>query len=221
MKSTHISQALLLRKVLLPNDDGILECFTAEFGRVSIFCSKLARSKQKIAEIDFFRLLEIEMIEGRSHYKLRSVRTRHCFSQFQADYDLMERGFAWLELIRSKTPEQKSDPMLFQNLIGVFGHVDRQNFEAFENFLRFKTLQGPNSIPRFDQIQDDVYFCPQNFVFSREQFSNSLYIKNLCRQILELLRRSDYRDFSQKIEKLPASEQREVSQVIDEIEKWH
>ena len=171
-------------------------------------------------EIDFFRLLDLELLEG-SSYKLRSVTTHHCFSQFQASYDLMERGFNWLELIKTKTPEHKNDQTLFSNLVGVFGHVEEGSIALFENYLRFKLLQSPNSIPRFDQIQGDVYFCPQNFIFSKESFQNSVYINNLCRQILELLRRSDYRDFLEKIQKLPQEEQFAVSQVINAIEEWH
>ncbi len=211
---------ILLQKTMLPNDDVILECFSAELGKISIFCSKLARSKKKIQEIDYFRLLEFDLRDSKGGFKLSGVNTKHCFTQFSSDYSLMQKGFSWFGLLRERLPEGKVDADFFAYCISVLAHIDSETVYAYDVFLRFKLLQVPASIPRFDQIQDSVYFCPQNFVFSDEAFENSMYIENLTRQIIEFIRRSDHVMFREKINHFPYENLRDISEVIEKIEQY-
>lgn len=131
---------ILLKKTLLANDDGILEFFTSDFGRMSIFIKKLAKSPKKLQEIDFFRLLELIIFEGRNSKTLRTINTISLFHTFEKNYRLNEIGFQWLEKLHYILPEDKPCNMFFKGMIKLFSHVEETNIEALDMFFYAKCL---------------------------------------------------------------------------------
>ncbi len=213
--------ALLLKKTLMANDDAALEFFTSEFGRVSIFVKKLAKSKTKNPEIDFFRLLELVIFEGRNSKSLKEVSTVSFFQPFEQSYRATEKGFAWLEKCSKVLPEEKPLPAFFAETIKFMEGINPEFLDKYDAFFRMKVLDFSGVVPRFDQIQGDVFFDPQHSTFYRTPKHSRRKITNLSRQILEFLRRSDFADFQAKKDKLPDENFEEVLGIIAEIERWH
>jgi len=87
------TRGILLRKTLLSNDDAFVEFFTENYGRLKLSARKLGNSKKRNLEIDFFRLLDLGVFEGRHSKSLRSVTTTSVFSLFSQNLDISEMGF--------------------------------------------------------------------------------------------------------------------------------
>ncbi len=213
--------AILLRKTLMADDDGVLEFFTDKFGRITVFVKKLAKSKKKNLEIDFFRLLELVIFEGRNSKSLRSVSTISVFHTFEKSYSTNEAGFLWIEKLRNILPEEKPLPNFFSENIKLLGNIESGSLEKYNAFFRTKCLDFGGILPYFNQIRQTFFFDAQNSKISRIMIPNALKISNTSRQILEFLRRSDFQTFQEKVNNLPDENFTEVNKVIAEIEKYH
>jgi len=212
--------AILLRKTSLANDDMVLEFFTAEWGRVSIFAKKFARSKKR-REVDFFRLLELGIFQGRNSKSLKTATTVSLFHGFEQSFAATEKGFEWLEKLRKNLPEEKPMPNLFQQVIKMFGHFEEQYEQKLDAFFQTKLLASSGVFPHFDQIRSDVFFDLDTSHLSETETSESLKIQNLSRQILEFLRRSTFEEFWAKKEKLPEENFEEIEMVIKNLEQQY
>ena len=216
-KKTH---AILLRKTLLANDDAVLEFFTAEWGRVSIFVKKFAQSKKR-AEIDFFRLLELEIFEGRSSKSLRNATTISLFSGFEESFALAEMGFLWLKALQRNLPEEKPIPQFFGQTVKFFKHFSNQEKRKLDASFRTKLLVFSGVFPHFDQIRSNVFFDPQTSQISKTETPHAIKISNLSRQIIEFLRQSTFEEFWDKKEKLSEKNFGEVEILLAALEQFH
>lgn len=213
--------AILLKKTFLANDDGICEFYTDKFGKISIFIKSLAKSKKKAAELDYFRLSEIVIFEGRNNKTLKTIQTISIFTNISTSYQTMQTGFQWIDKIKNITPEEKPTPKFFSKILKIFSNLDTKNTEKFDTFFRIKCLEFSGIIPRFDQIRGDIYIDPKNFTFSKTKTETNQKLSNTSRQIIEFLRRSDFQTFEKKIQNLPKNNFIEIKKLLNDIEKWH
>ena len=213
------TKAFLLKKTLLANDDGLLEMFSLDYGRISIFIPRLARSRKKNTEIDFFRLLEIEFQQ--SKMKPKTIETKETFPSFLASYEHTQKGFSFLEHLYKVLPSEKPVPDFFHTLWASWHLVEKEDLDLVLLFLHVKILVSSGICPRFDQYQSDVYINPQTLVFSDQKGSNLLFVPHTHRQVLEFMRRSSVEDFFSKKEKLPQDNLKMGEDLIAEVWKYH
>ncbi len=215
------THAILLKQTFLANDDAVLDFFTPE-GKITLFVRKFQNSKKRRAQIDFFRLLEIEFFEGRNSKSLRSVSVQSVFNSFSENgFKVMETGFYWLEKLNKVISHEESSPESFQEIIRIFTHFDAGNSKKFDAFFRLKILDYSGVLQRFDQERGDVFFDARSFRFYKSEKEGSVFLCNLSRQIIEFMRRSDFYAFSEKINELPMEHFEEINLAIQKIEKWH
>ena len=101
----------------MANDDGILTLFTRDFGKVLVFVSKLANSKKKRADIDYFRRLECQFWFGGATCKLRSVSAQKEWLACVGTYQTFQHFSHALKRLNVVFPEEKADPDFFNLLI--------------------------------------------------------------------------------------------------------
>jgi hypothetical protein len=215
------TDGLLLKKTLLANDDAFLEFFTEKFGKVSVSVKKFGNSKKRKAEIDFFRILELSIFEGRSTKSLKSANTTKVFHAFEGNFEINKIGFSWLEMLGKVLPPEKPTPILFQTISTLCAHITKEEAEVFDLFFRVVILDFLGLLTRFDLVQGDVFFDPQNFEFSKTQTLNAVALSNSARQVIEFLRRSDCTTFLEKKDKLPVDVFDEVRHTLFSIEEFH
>lgn len=221
MSTLHKTQGILLKETMLANDDVILDVFTYDFGRLTIFVSKLQRSKKKRAEIDFFRLLDLELSEKNHYYKLRSVSTKKVFHAFSKEYDLINQGFLFLVRLQKVLPEAKPLEDVFLLLCRVFEVLDAENKTIFMIYLRMQTLIFSGLMPRFDLVRGDTFFDPINLEFISEETEYSLWLNNESRQMIEFLRRLQFNELFLSYEKLLGKDFTQIQDWLNEVEKYH
>lgn len=206
MKKTgeHKTFGILIKKTLLVNDDGILEFFTSDFGRITVFVKKLAQSKKKAQEIDFFRLLEIILFEGRNSKSLRSINTISLFHAFERNYTLNEMGFEWLERLHHTIPEEKKCSLFFTGVMKLLSSVEEKNAEFWDIFFRTKCLTFSGLFPHFNEM-DSFY-------------SLSKRISPSVKKTLELLRTSTLEEYKKIYTNLPEQNIESIKKVLGEIE---
>lgn len=195
MAGEHKTYSILLKKTLLANDDGILEFFTSDFGRVSIFIKKLAQSKKKLQEIDFFRVLELVIFQGRNSKSLKSAHTISLFHKFEENYEINELGFRWLETLHSILPEEKKCNMFFKGIIKLFGNITPQNTPYLDMFFRAKCL-----------IFSGIY-------------PGSIDIKK--QDTLDLLKTMNFEDFIEKIQNFKKEDFDNIQNLLLKTERDH
>ncbi len=201
--------ALLLKKTLLPNDDAVLEFLTMEMGKITVFAKKFAKSKKR-NEIDFFRVIELGIFQGRNSKSLKQAQTFSLFHNFSRDFWSTQIGFEWLEFIRQIVPEEEIDHKLFKKIIDLFTHYSADYKDQWNAYFQVQLLDFAGFWPKFDRVRSDIYFDPLTKKISpppcgaqRDFVSEAIAITNLERQTLEFLRRADLAEFSVKIEKIP------------------
>ena len=206
----------------MANDDGVLDFFTSDFGKITCFVPKLARSKKKAGELDFFRLLELEIFQGRNSKRLTSVSTQSIFHGFEKSYKASEIGFEWLEILRKILPEDKPESLFFRDVISVLGHCDNNENEMFlESFFWVKVFCFMGMFPRFDRVQNDVWIDLEHFHFFSTEETGMVFIDNVSRQVLEFLRRSDFEQFWEKRMNLPTNSASIVENILKKIKQLH
>ena len=213
--------ALLLRKTMLANDDALLEFLTDKWGSVVIFTPKLAKSKKKL-DLDFFRLLDLDIFQGRQSKKLKSVTTHTLFQGFSQSYEGSQIGFGWLDLLKKHFPEEKPLPSgLFQQINEVFLHYTDDLALLLDVFLRLKLLDASGLIPRFDQVRGDAHFDPHKGQFFDQATDQSIFLPNLTRQMLEFLRRSDLQTVLSKQSNLPLDDLPQIQSLLEQVGAYH
>lgn len=161
MRTIH-THALLLRKVLLANDDAILDLFTAEGGRRSVFVKGLGKSKKKAIELDYLRLLDVTMAEGRSKkLSLRSVRAEYIFQGFGGSLTLLKQGFYWLERLRDCIAEDYHAGDMFEEVCRIFARVTPETIAPWDVCLRLKILRHQGLLPSRPE-----YLTPENIAIT-------------------------------------------------------
>ncbi len=215
------THGILLKKTFLANDDAFLEFFTEKFGKVSMSVKKFGNSKKRKAEIDFFRMLEVSIFEGRSAKLLKSANTVKVFHGFEKNFEINKMGFAWIEMLGRVLPPEKPTPILFQTISTLCENVNEKEYEVFDLFFHVVILDFLGLMARFDQVQSDVFFDPQSFQFSQVQTSNAIALSNSARQVIEFLRRSDCTTFLEKKDKLPTEAFDKVRHTLFSIEEFH
>ncbi|MCF7831207.1 DNA repair protein RecO [Candidatus Gracilibacteria bacterium] len=215
------TRGILLKKTLLANDDGLLEFFTKEYGKVVLSVKKFSNSKKRAREIDFFRLLELSIFEGRNSKSLKTVTTTKVFNCFSTDLRSSERGFMWLERLRQILPEERPSSILFETVESIFKETTPEFIISFDLFFRSVILNSLGLLTRFDQERGDVWFNVQNFEFFLQETPGSVKISNTARQLLEFLRRANFPEFMDKKDNLPEDYFAEVDKVLMAIEEFH
>lgn len=215
------TQGLLLRKTLLPNDDAFLEFFTSDFGKISLSVRRFAGSKKKAAEIDFFRILELEIKKGRNTLSLKNATAIQLFPVFSKTLGMNKKGFEWLNIIRKITSENQNDEVMFQKIKKVFSFAESEWEDYFDIFFRIKMLDFSGFFVRFDLVRGDTYFDPLEFSFFSQNTPRTIFISNKTRQIIEFIRRSNFEIWFSKKEKLPGEENAKIQKIILEIEQKH
>jgi DNA repair protein RecO len=210
--------AILLQKKLLPNDDVILEFLTMEFGKITVFAKSFLKSKQR-NEVDFFRVIELGIFQGRSSKSLKKANTISLFHNFSRDFSSSQIGFSWLEILAKIIPEEEIDRDLFKKIIDMFSHYSSKDGEKWDAFFKIKMLDIAGFWPKLDKIRSDIFFDPYSKSISREIFPEAIFIKNIERQTLEFLRRANLQEFLDKKEKLKVDFNK-IFEVIFAIESF-
>jgi hypothetical protein len=190
--------AILLKKTFLANDDGICEFLTSDYGHISIFISKLRNSKKRKAELDFFRILELEFFEGRNSKKLKSVKTVAIFHNFESSFDSLNLGFLWSEKLRKICPEEKPVNDFFREVIDIFSCFD----------LKFKN-------------EFDVLFRIKCLVFAGIFSSKNTKLSPSTNKTLNFLAKHNIETAIDNFEIIPSQNFSELTVFCNKTEKWH
>lgn len=222
MKNYILTQGFLLKKVLLPNDDAIVEFFTPKKGRVSVIIKKLAVSKKKNAEMDYFRLLDLNLIEHSSFYRLQEISTARFFSVFQSSPRFNALGFSWLELLKKVMSEDQPEEEIFSLWVSLLENLKEDNADLFDLYFRMQILISSGLFVRFDQMRGDVFFDPLDLSFSAiKKTQECIFIPHKRRQMIEFLRRSSLEEVLLKKNHLPLGNHSDILFLIHTLERNH
>ena len=217
MKEFHTT-AILLRIIPLANDDALVSFFTGDRGKITCRIPKLARSQNRKRELDFFRLLTLDLFEGRSSYSVRGIQTDMHFSAIQNHYALLMSQFRILSQLEHVLPEEKPFTSLFHLITQAWENPTPACEMCLEAYLRVQILKHWGVIERFDVLRGDVGFDPVHFQFDRTVHPGWIFISHRTRQVLEWLRRSTWEDFCTRWESIPSECIKEAFGVIRALE---
>ncbi|MCF7918111.1 DNA repair protein RecO [Candidatus Gracilibacteria bacterium] len=192
---------ILLHKTILGNDDGLLEFFTPEFGKITVSVKAFGRSAKRTREIDFFRLMELVIFQGRGSKSLRGVTTIKMFHGFNTNLELNQKGFQWLQTLRHITSEDKPTQRFFEFICKFLDEARNGDCPICDCYLRLKIIQWLGLLPDLDSE-----LC------KREKISESTV------KILEFLSQSDIAGVFAKLPHIPATSLREIEEFLEKRE---
>lgn len=152
----HSFQALLLKKIPLSNDNILLECLT-ENGKVLINANKLAKSKKKAPELDFFRLLQLDVTQ-KHNYSLKSLRSVQVFWDATSNYASITLGSQVLRTLSSLIQEDEDTETLFSFMLFFFQHIKESQIVTL---YKIRMLTHLGLLPSFDS-GTLLHFITQN-----------------------------------------------------------
>ena len=182
-------RGILLKKIFLANEDALLEFFTQEQGKIVVISKKLKKSKKRIAQIDFFRFLDLEIQKNKNTKILKNANTCILFRGFEKNYQSLQLGFLWCDLLQKNLVTEKPQPKFFQKIIKIFSFFDGKNLESFAIFFRIKFLYFLGFLP---DLSDDfvikkispssiktLIFFKKNLIDKSIKFFDDIPKKNL------------------------------------------
>lgn len=134
------TKGILLKKTVIATDDAFLEFLTEDYGKICVSVRKFAKSQKRVLEIDFFRLLELEILEGRNSKSLHSARTILFFPHLDQNFEITQYGFQWISLLEKNMPLEKPIPYFFHQFLLFFQCVEGEYPEVWDLFFRIKML---------------------------------------------------------------------------------
>lgn len=197
--------AFLLRQIVLPNDDVILELLTSDDQKISVFANKLARSKKRRAEIDFFRVLEVVVQQTKSSWRLKSVQTVRVFGGCQQTYQVSTTCFDWLKELYLVLPSEKNSPGVFQLLLDIVGYVSVDTLVAADAFFQGQILRKLGMFPSLNLEPEIQWFDPVHFQLIDQPNNESLEMSLLLRKYLLFVSKCSFDQLAAKQEKLETS----------------
>jgi len=192
------TSAILLKKTFMANDDAVCEFLTMEYGRITIFVSKLQNSKKRNAELDFFRILELEFFQGRNSKKLKTVKTVALFHGFESSFDSMNLGFLWHEKLRKICPEERPLDDFFREVLDIFSCFDEKHKREFDILFRVKCL-----------------------VFAGIFSSIDSKLSPSAKRTIGFLAKNNIKTVIKNFEIIPVENFNEIEFFCDKTEKWH
>ncbi len=192
------TSAILLKKTFLANDDAVCEFLTGDYGRIVIFVSKLRNSKKRNAELDFFRILELEFFEGRNSKRLKSVRTVALISGFEESFESMNQGFLWYEKLRKICPEDKPIKDFFCEILDFFSCFKVNLNKEF-----------------------DVLFRVRCFLFAGIFSSKNSKLSDSAERTINFFAKNSVKKSIENFGIIPSENFEEIFIFCNRIEKWH
>jgi recombinational DNA repair protein (RecF pathway) len=202
---TQTLTAFLLRQTLLPNDDVILELLTSDDQKISVFAHKLANSKKRRAEIDFFRLMDVVVQQTKNSWRLKSVSTQRVFGSCQQSYKVSTTCFDWLKELYLVLPSEKNSPGVFQLLLDLVGYVSVDTLVSADAFFQGQILRKLGMFPSLNLEPDTQWFDPLHFQLIDQPNNESLEMSLLLRKYLLFVSKCSFEQLTEKQKKLDAS----------------
>jgi len=208
---------ILIGKTPLANDDMALEFFTKDFGRITVFARKFANSQKRAREVDYFRLIELEVFEKKESFTLRKAKTLRSANSFGMSYEMMEIGGEWMKLIRTMYFEEEQS-VFFDFCTQILFECKKDEIELWDVCFRVKRLQEMGIWPHLDVLRTDVYFDDNGQIFERKATGRGI-LKNESRQVLEFMRRMSFEVICEKIQNLPKDDISNMMRFIRGVEQ--
>ena len=210
----------LLQEVRLANDDSLLIFFTAEFGKIKVFASKLQRSKKKRAEIDYFRRLELGLWKPKEHFKLKSVCALQDYAPRLEPYARVAASFEGLKQVNHFCPEETVLTEIEQ-LMEEWWHLNHWDLALAEVYFYTKLLWHSGILPRFDDVRSAVWVDPIRLEFFTTGNESRFELTNKQRQMLEWVRRGSATEISVKCDDFEVEDWQVLRSLLQEIIKNH
>jgi len=217
---SYTTLALLLKQTPLANDDMVLDFFTREHGRVSVFARKFARSQKKRQQLDFFRIVEIVFAENRSGNKsLQKVETQTVFHNFSHNFTTLEKGFHLLEQTRTFLAEEKTDTVFFDQFVTMLKNFSEENQILWRVFFWTQLLNFAGILPHFEDYESDVYLDTESHTLSEKNFKgwNVIHIKHTDRKILTFVRENSFEELLKHKGGIPVKNLERIEQLLEKI----
>lgn len=127
---TYEFSGILIRQVPLCNDDAILEFFTPN-GLSPVFASKIAKSKKKKPELDFFRVIKVGVSEKNDKLRLKTIKAEKIFWGVTTSFPLVNQGNSILKILGQIIHEKEDCQRLFTDVMATFESIETPNIKLF------------------------------------------------------------------------------------------
>lgn len=111
------TEAVVLRKRSLPNEDFILSFFTMELGKVTIFAKGIKKiTSRRLPHLQTGNLVNTVLHQSKDHWYLQETTLISAFSKIKESSEKLNWNYALLFLVDRLLPEQQKEEVLYATL---------------------------------------------------------------------------------------------------------
>lgn len=139
MNRTLKTEAIVLKKRSMPNQDKIVTLFTKDIGKLNVFAKGIKKiTSRRLPHVQTANLLDTILNEKNDHYYLQETNLLSGFSQIKKDHFKMQSVYTFFFIIERLLPENQPEPDVYiltkKFLIGL-SHSTVHNTQPLEDYL--------------------------------------------------------------------------------------
>ncbi|OGK12190.1 DNA repair protein RecO [Candidatus Roizmanbacteria bacterium RIFCSPHIGHO2_02_FULL_37_15] len=114
MKRTVKTEAIVLKKRSLPNQDTICSLFSKELGKVNAFAKGIKKiTSRRLPHVQTANLIETVLYKKDNNFYLQETTLISGFSQIKKDADKIQILYRFFFVLERLLPENQSEPAVF------------------------------------------------------------------------------------------------------------
>ena len=116
--------------------------FTQEKGRIEAVAFGLGKMKNDLGgSLQFFHLLNCELVEGDKIDTIRDAKIIHQFKKFQSDLDAIAYGSILCEVVSEIFPKEQPEPEVFDLILKAFETSEKRNVRVATLIAGFQIME--------------------------------------------------------------------------------
>lgn len=138
MKRTTKSEAIVLKKRALPNQDKIITLFTKELGKVSAFAKGIKKiTSRRLPHVQTANLINVVLYKKNEHFYLQETSLISGFSQIKKDQNKLQYLYLFFFVIERLLPDSQVEQNIYNLLMRFLVELSGSRIEIDEMLLKY------------------------------------------------------------------------------------
>jgi len=138
MKRTIKTEAIVLRKRSLPNQDKIVTLFTKELGKVNVFAKGIKKiTSRRLPHVQTANLINIVLYKKEDRFYLQETSLVSGFSQIKKDQSKLQILYRLFFVVERMLPENQNEAEVFKLVMSFLIELSKSQDQESSLLLKY------------------------------------------------------------------------------------